>query len=127
MTALLLATVLGCGTTMRPVEGTLPCEDTAVAISRRTFECTADRDLANARYDLFFEQYTCKTVDFETDVDAPWYDVIEDAPGDWFHCSWAVGELPCELVEEYGDDLDRWLSASPVCPYVIDGIGGGAE
>lgn len=115
-----LLLLLSCGTTLRPVEGTLPCEDTAVAISRRTYECTGDADLANARYDAFFDQYGCLAVDFETELADAWYDNLESAPGDWFHCAWAVGELACELVDSYGDDLDQWLSASPVCPYVID-------
>ena len=117
--------VAGCGNTLRQVPGTQPCEDTAVAISRRTFECTGDRDLANARYERFQAEYTCATVDFETELADAWYDSLESAPGDWFHCAWAVGELACELVELYGDDLDLWLSASPVCPYVVEGVGAG--
>lgn len=117
---MILLLLASCGATLRPVEGTLPCEDTAVAISRRTYECTGDSDLANARYELFFQQYTCVEVDLETELAEAWYDTLESAPGDWFHCAWAVGELACELVEDYGDDLSLWLSASPVCPYVVE-------
>lgn len=118
---IVLLWMAGCGHTLRPVEGTLPCEDTAVAISRRTYECTGDGDLANARYELFWEQYSCVEVDLSSDLDGAWYTALESAPGDWFHCAWAVGELACELVDAYGDDLDLWLSASPVCPYVVEG------
>ena len=118
MTMLLLA-LLGCNTA-RPLADTLPCEDAAVAISRRTYECTNDGDLANQRYEDVVASYECIPVTYETDIEGAWYDVIEDAPGNWFHCAFAIGELPCELVEAYGDDFELWLDASPVCAVVME-------
>lgn len=118
----MIALLLSCwGDTIEPVDGKLPCQDTAVAISRRTLECTGDTELAADRYDLFFEEYRCLEVDFTTELHEAWYDNLEEAPGDWFHCSWAVGELACELTETYGDDLEQWLDASPVCGAIMEG------
>ena len=36
-----------------------PCVEAGYAISARTFECTGDADLANARYLAFEREYDC--------------------------------------------------------------------
>jgi hypothetical protein len=79
-------------------------------------------DLANARYEAFQRQVTCRSIDFDTEIaeDEAWYDVIQDSPADWFLCSFAIGELSCELADAYGDDLALWLTASPACDAVIE-------
>lgn len=120
MIALLL--LAGC-TNLEPVSGTLPCEEVGYAISRRTYECTGDTELANARYEAFVDTYTCRSIDWELgkqDTDLP-NTVGPKGQLDYFHCAFAVGELACELVEAYGDDLDLWLDSSEACPLVIEG------
>lgn len=112
----------GCGSVLEPIDGEAPCREAGLSIADRTWQCTGDMDLANARYEAFIDQVTCRSVDFDTEIgeNEAWYDVIQDSPADWFHCSFAIGELSCELVEDYGDDLSLWLTASPACDAVIE-------
>ena len=88
---------------------TAACRDAASVIAGRTFDCTADPNLGNDRYDLFFDLYECIPRD---PAKVP-YDEL-------YHCSLMVGALTCEQVKAFGDDLDRWLSASPACPLIIE-------
>lgn len=90
------------------------CKEVAWAIAGRTQECTGDSDLSRTRYELFFEKYTCVEYAIED------YDSAPIAYQNLFHCPLAIRALPCELVQDYGDDLDRWLTASPVCPYLVE-------
>lgn len=116
-TTLLL--LVGCSS-LRTVEGDLPCLEAGYAIARRTFECTGDAELANARYVRFEAEYECVVVDYPEIEEPNEYLVGEEGlPGDWFHCSFAIGELACELVDAYGDDIDQWLTASPSCSEVV--------
>ena len=105
---------------LRPIDGDLPCREAGYAIAWRTLECTGDEALANARYEAFEANYTCVEVDYgEVDAENIYLLDPRDNPGNWFHCSFAIGELPCELVEQYGDALDEWLTASPSCAAVV--------
>ena len=45
-------------------------------------------------------------------------------PADYFHCAFAIRQLPCELVEAYGDDFAQYLTASDACPWVVAPAGG---
>lgn len=110
-----LATLLfgvGCDYTRVEVatqDSTSACRDLAGVVSARTFACEADHDLANARYDLFFERYRCIEWD---PVTTPYEEL--------WHCSFTVGQLECADVRAYGDDLDRWLSVSAACPLLVE-------
>lgn len=115
-----LILLAGCNNLV-PVESTAPCEEAGYALSRRTFECTGDGDLANARYLAFTEAYACTELEWDVQPDTGL--VYTLAPGDevdLFHCAFAIGELPCELVEEYGDDFGQWLTASTACPLILE-------
>jgi hypothetical protein len=120
----ILLTLLSCGWLDR-VDPDSPCEETAYAISRRTYECTGDGDLANARYDAFFEQFECIPLEYDE------YGEVTSGPGantgvlaeDTYHCAFTLGELACERVEELGDDLAAWLELSNACAYVIKEAG----
>jgi len=102
------------------VEGDAPCREVGYSIAWRTFACTNDPDLANERHALFEEQYECIEVDFPTvDVDNQYLLDAEDNPANWYHCAFVVGELACELVDAYGDDLDAWLQSSDSCGRVV--------
>ena len=105
------------------------CLEAGYAISARTFDCTGDPELANERYLAFERRYDC--------VPPPEWHVegtvttfiagdtgqLPFAPPDAFHCSYAIRQLPCELVETYGADLDRWLAASNACAWVVEPAG----
>lgn len=108
-----------------------PCVEAGYAISSRTFECTGDEALANARYLAFREAFTCVPI-------PPWHLVegpegahlegetglLQWDPPDAFHCAFAIRQLPCEQVELYGDDLDQWLTCSAACARVTDPVEG---
>ena len=108
-----------------------PCVETGYAIARRTFDCTGDGDLANARFERFERQFEC--------IELPeWFVDTGQAtkylqtggsgaslsPPDYYHCAFAIELLSCELVRDYGDDLGQWLNSSNACAYVIAPAGG---
>ena len=95
-----------------PIDGEGPCREVGYAIARRTFECTGDADLSNDRYERFDSQLQCVEVDLSISPDG--FD-----EGDYWHCAFAIGELACELVDEYGDEVERWLGTSDACGYVV--------
>ena len=109
-----------------------PCIEAGYAISARTFECTDDSELANARYLLFDRSYDCIPLPEWHVEDGTAGTGIEGdtgdlpmSPPDAFHCAFVIRQLPCELVEDYGDDLGLWLSSSDACDRVTEPAGGG--
>lgn len=106
-----------------------PCIEAGYAISRRTFDCTGDSELANARYLQFESQYECIPIpDWHREQDEIAVGgvlVYEDTARprieaqDYFHCSFAISQLPCEAVETFGDDLSLWLAASDACGWIV--------
>lgn len=109
--------LLGCLSCNRSMEDDAFCREAAFAIAGRTEECTGDVALATARYEAFFDAYTC--------VEIPPERLGEDtaaaiAPQNLAHCALAIRNLPCALVDGYGDELDRYLSASPVCAALVE-------
>lgn len=130
--SLSLALLTGCAS-LQALPKDQPCLDAGYAISRRTFECTGDADLANARYELFRERFRCVPLpEYGVDTgvvtkfiapDDPAYQSV--SPPDFFHCAFAIEQLPCELVFEYGDDLHRWLDTSEACAWVVEPKEGG--
>jgi len=101
--------------TLRIMAPDLPCREAAVAIASRTERCTGDIELANTRYEAFEDTYECIAVE----VGDPAFDGPALSPDDVFDCARAIRDMPCELVETYGDDLDRWLMVSNACPWVV--------
>lgn len=97
---------IGCSHSLAPDQF---CKEVGYAIAGRTQECTGDNSLSEARYQLFVEQYTCIEYEVKKDSDStfPYQDL--------YHCPLAIRNLPCELVEQYGDTLSEWMTASPTC------------
>lgn len=110
-TGALLTLATACSN-MEPMPANLPCEEAGLAIARRTFECTSDGALANGRYHLFESDYRCVGVEVPDDSALPVVDL--------FHCAFILGELPCEMVSAYGDDLDAWFASSNACAWIIE-------
>lgn len=108
--ALGVGALAGCPTTLAPDD---VCKEVGYAIAGRSEECTGRTDDAEARYEAFAADYTCAELDL---VDTGAAVRAEDL----YACPLAIRELPCELVEDYGDDLDRWLTASPVCAVLVE-------
>lgn len=118
----MLLVLLSC-TNLVPVTEELPCTEAGYAVARRTYECTGDGDLANARYLAFTDAYTCADLDWDVEPDTGI--IYTNAPGnevDYFHCAFAMGELACELVADYGDDFSQWLSASSTCEMILEEV-----
>lgn len=99
----------GCPTT---IEADDFCQEVGFAIAGRTQECTGATKTAEARYQAFAAAYTCT----EWDVG----DTATVHPEDLYACPLAIRELPCELVDTYGDDLDQWLDTSPMCALLVE-------
>jgi hypothetical protein len=116
---MILMALLGCQS-LGAVDPEAPCLEAGYAIAWRTFDCTGDADLANARYERFVDTRTCIPVDYP-EIDAAGLTLLDDAdnPGNYFHCAFLIGEIACELVEQYGDDLDQWLATSETCALVV--------
>jgi hypothetical protein len=116
---MILPWLLACAS-LEPVDPEAPCLEAGYAIAWRTFDCTGDEDLANARYELFAKNYEYFPIVYpEIDVLGTSLLAPADTPGNYFHCAFLMGELACELVDQYGDDLDLWLSTSPTCDLVV--------
>lgn len=104
--------LLSCASTM---DSDAICKEVGFAIAGRTEECGGGTDLAEARYLAFQDQYTCVEVDPASDSG-----LAGVKPEDLYHCPLAIRHLACELVEQYGDDLDQWLTASPTCGLLVE-------
>ena len=116
---MILVWLLGCQS-LDAVDPEAPCLEAGYAIAWRTYDCTGDADLANARYERFAENYECIAIDYP-EIDAEGLTLLENAknPGNYFHCAFLIGELACELVDQYGDDIDQWLATSETCDLVV--------
>ena len=117
-----LLPALLCVACTRSIDEDRLCDEIGYAIAGRTQTCTGDTALAQQRFEAFADQYTCREVPVETlgaDTSAP------VAPQDTFACPLAIRNIPCALVEELGDDLDAWLSASEMCDYLTTPAVGG--
>lgn len=116
--ALTTLTLGGCDYTEVEIDKqspTAPCQDVADTLASLAFACGANHDRANARYDLFFEQYQCVA-----------YDPVTTPFEQLWHCSFTLSQLPCDTVDAYGTDYDRYFALSPACPIIIRRADGSA-
>lgn len=104
--------LLGCATRL---DNDDICQEVGYAIAGRTEACTGDSDLAESRYTSFEENYSCVDVDPSDSAG-----VGGVRPEDLFACPLAIRNLACELVEDYDDDLEAWMRASPVCALLVE-------
>jgi hypothetical protein len=86
-----------------------PCLEVGTALGSRTEQCTGDQDLALARIEAFEEAYACELPE----------GIPAEHQADLYECALIVRNLACELVLEYGDDLDLWLQSSPTCGLIL--------
>lgn len=116
--AVVVGLTLGVGTVgcTQALEPDHLCREVGYAIAGRTVQCTGESSLAEARFDALLAGYTCRPVSGESFGEDTAGRV---APQELFHCPLAIRNLPCEKVDEYGDDLDRWLEASPACAWIF--------
>lgn len=89
-----------------------PCLEVGYALAYAAESCLGDRDVGNARYEAFVDQYEC----------IPTSEAVADghAPQDLYDCAFAISEMPCEVVEAYGDDLALYMGISPGCALVAE-------
>lgn len=90
-----------------------PCREAAFAIAGRAEQCTGDAELAESLYTAVDEDFRCRIDDFP----------IRDAEGDpgpaAYECALVTRNVACELAVAWADDVDAWLSASPVCTALL--------
>lgn len=97
----------GCAHELPPDQA---CLEIGYAIAARTEACDGDAEGAVDRLEAFESDYVCTVPE-----------LIEPAQErDLFGCSLVLRNLACELVLDYGDDLDAWLASSPVCDTLVD-------
>lgn len=90
------------------IEEDEPCRQVGYSIASRTFACTGDGDLANARYEQFASKFQC---------------ISGDVTADSFHCSRTISALTCDQVAQNGDEMDRWISPAPRCVRLLRASG----
>jgi hypothetical protein len=96
------------------------CKEVGYAIAGRTQECTGDADAAQSRFEALDADYSCVAHDPTDTADAPGDTGRFIQTQDLYACPLAIRNLPCELVDDYADDLDRWLTASPICQFIVE-------
>ncbi len=117
MRAALALALAGCGAVLQPVEPEAPCLEAGYAIAYATEACTGDVELANRRFDTFEREYDCRGWTWDDPE-------LEPFLGDLYDCPFAIRQLPCETVAEYGDDLEAWLASSEACTWLVTPRGG---
>lgn len=104
-----------------PMPADLPCREAGYAIAARTAECTGDAELAQKRYDAYRAEFQC--IEWSAD-DPELMDTAGPAAEDLFSCAFTLRNLPCEFVDDLGDDVEAWLSMDPGCTWVAKKKGG---
>lgn len=123
-----LAWTLSACDPIAPMPEDLPCREAGYAIAARTAECTGDAALGQERYESYRKTYSC--IEWSPD-DPQFWDtagaVREVGPEDLFSCAHTIRNVPCEMVEELGDDIGAWLNLDPGCSWVAEpkSAGGG--
>lgn len=116
MRSLLLTPLTGCILAFTEVDPEQPCLEAGYAIAYAAASCTGDDDLANARFEDFQEQYAC----IGRTPDDPDLAAAGIAPEDLYECGFAIQQLPCDVVDDFGDDLSAYLAISPACPWILE-------
>ena len=98
-----------------PMPPDQPCLEAGYAIASRTLECTGNAKLSQDRYDAFRKEFTC----IEWDVTDPRLG-LDFGAQDLFGCAFVLSNLPCELVDEKGDDIEAWLLSTDTCALVVE-------
>ncbi|MFM2248407.1 MAG: hypothetical protein RL071_4482 [Pseudomonadota bacterium] len=125
--ALLLVGLSSCAG-FQPVADTQPCLEAGYAIAYVTEACTGDRELGNQRYEDFRDQFTCLATPPEDGV--PGVDSADTAapgPEDLYECAFAISQLDCAVVEDFGGRIGMYLNVSPACPLVAERKAGGGR
>lgn len=98
---------------IEPMPSDQPCKEVGWAIASRTHDCTGDVALANDRYEAFRDAAEC----IEWEADDPALDAV--GAEDLFSCAFTIRNLPCETIDELGDDLGAWLEVDEACAWVV--------
>jgi hypothetical protein len=87
-----------------------PCLEAGYAIGARSEACGVDAAVAVERIERLEAEYACTIpAGLTIEQENPLYE-----------CALVTRNLACELVVEYGDDLDRWLGSSSACPAILE-------
>jgi hypothetical protein len=125
---LLLAPLLPACAGFQPVAATQPCLEAGYAIAYVTEACTGDRALANQRYEDFRAQFTCVETPPEDGVPGvESSDTAGPGPEDLYDCAFAISQLDCAVVEDFGGRIGQYMQVSPACPLVATRADGGGR
>jgi hypothetical protein len=84
------------------------CKDIGYSIASRTFACTGDSRLANARYRRFEDALECTRSTAEA----------QDAQFS-YRCPVAIEALDCPTVLSFGEDFTKWLGVAAECAMIV--------
>ena len=98
---------------IEPMPSDQPCKEVGWAIASRTHDCTGDVALANDRYEAFRDAAEC----IEWEADDPALEAV--GAEDLFSCAFTSRNLPCETIDELGDDLPAWMEVDEACAWVV--------
>jgi hypothetical protein len=118
----LAALSAGCAV-LQPVDPEDPCLEAGYAIAWITEVCSQSVELGNARYEQFDAEYQCVGRAF----DDPELEAAGIRVEDLYDCSFAIRQLPCEVVDDYGTDLASYLAVSEACTWIVEPARGGGE
>ncbi len=125
---LLAVTLLPACAGFQPVSDIQPCLEAGYAIAYITEACSGDRALGNQRYEAFRKQYRCVSTPPEDGV--PGVDASDTAgpgPEDLYECAFAISGLECAVVEDFGDDIDKYMQVAGGCALIAERKAGGAR
>ena len=115
-----VAWALALGACTQAIDADSPCREVAYAIAARTVECTGDDAAADRRAQSIQGRYTCLAPGPEANGDDTASFV---APENLYHCAYTIRALSCAEVDAFGDDLEQWLTVSPICDRILVAVG----
>lgn len=103
-----LGALLACGGAPEDLTPQDLCDDVGFSIANVVERCTGDYELANDRFDQYEKLYDCRVKS-----------VTHPEMREYYVCPVALRDLTCEQVAQFGDDLDLWFQAVPICVEVV--------
>ena len=117
---LVVLALAGCAVVEEP-DPLEPCLEAGYAIAYVSEVCSGDAEVGNDRYHRFEKDFRC--------VPRAWDDPELEAAGiqveDLYGCAFAIRQLTCETVDEYGNDIGAYLDVSNACGWITTPAGGG--
>ena len=100
--ALLFVLVSGCCAPQQDIDADQACKDVPIALSSRTMQCTSDLDRSVNMGNHFDGKFNCTANDV-------------NLTAKYYQCPVFLNKLPCDAIEEYGEDYEKYLGMNLAC------------